>query len=57
MKCFDSRRSIFVLSGNIFYDQDNQKKYELDVVKARYETFNDSLQPRGITEIYYPKVE
>jgi predicted transcriptional regulator YdeE len=38
-----------------FCDQDNQKKYELDVVKARFETFNDSLQPNGITEIYYPK--
>jgi predicted transcriptional regulator YdeE len=39
-----------------FCVQDNQKKYELDVVKARYETFNDSLQPHGITEIYFPKV-
>lgn len=39
-----------------FCDQDNQKKYKLDVAKARYETFNDSLQPHGITEIYYPKL-
>jgi predicted transcriptional regulator YdeE len=38
-----------------FCDQNNQKKYQLDTVKARFETFNDSLQPNGITEIYYPK--
>ncbi|WP_082053511.1 GyrI-like domain-containing protein [Gordoniibacillus kamchatkensis] len=38
-----------------FCDRENQKKYELDVVKARFETFNDSLQPNGITEIYFPK--
>lgn len=38
-----------------FCDQDHQKKYGLDAVKARYETFNDTLQPNGMTEIYYPK--
>ena len=35
--------------------QENQEKYGLDIVKARYEIFNDALQPHGITEIYYPK--
>lgn len=38
-----------------FCEEGNQKKYEVDVVKARYETFNDSLQPNGMTEIYFPK--
>lgn len=39
-----------------FSSQDNQKKYELDIGKARLETFNDSLQRKGMTEIYFPKV-
>ncbi|GAA4838685.1 hypothetical protein GCM10023310_15590 [Paenibacillus vulneris] len=34
----------------------HQKKYGLDIAKARFETFNETLQPRGITEIYFPKV-
>ncbi|MFD0713373.1 GyrI-like domain-containing protein [Paenibacillus sp. GCM10027626] len=39
-----------------FCERHNRAKYELDAVKARFETFNDSLQPNGITEIYYPKL-
>lgn len=38
-----------------FCNQENQRKYGLDVIKARFETFNDSLQPLGFTEIYFPK--
>lgn len=38
-----------------FCDPHHQQKYGVDVVKARFETFNDMLQPHGITEIYFPK--
>lgn len=38
-----------------FCDHENQAKFELDVVKARFEVFNDSLQPHGFTEIFFPK--
>jgi predicted transcriptional regulator YdeE len=38
-----------------FCELENQNKYNLSTVKARFETFNSSLQPNGITEIYFPK--
>lgn len=38
-----------------FCDHEHQKNYGINTVKARFETFNDTLQPNGITEIYYPK--
>jgi predicted transcriptional regulator YdeE len=40
-----------------FCDVNHQQKYGVDVVKARYETFNEVLQPNGMTEIYFPKVQ
>lgn len=44
------------LFWEFFCDPENQQKYGVDVGKARFETFNDSLQPNGITEIYFPKM-
>lgn len=38
-----------------FCEQDNQKKYGVDAAKARFEIFNDGLQPNGVTEICFPK--
>lgn len=34
---------------------ENRDKYSLNTIKPRFEIFKDSLQPKGYTEIYYPK--
>jgi predicted transcriptional regulator YdeE len=38
-----------------FCETDHRNKYGVNAAKARFETFNDTLQPNGVTEIYYPK--
>ncbi|UVI30854.1 effector binding domain-containing protein [Paenibacillus spongiae] len=37
-----------------FCSPDNQAKYNLNIDKPRFEIFKESLQPAGMTEIYFP---
>ncbi|MCQ6562494.1 effector binding domain-containing protein [Paenibacillus mendelii] len=37
-----------------FCSEDNQAKYNLNIAKPRFEIFKESLQPAGMTEIYFP---
>jgi predicted transcriptional regulator YdeE len=34
--------------------EENQSKYNIDLSKPRYEIFTANLQPRGVTEWYFP---
>ncbi|QYR24378.1 GyrI-like domain-containing protein [Paenibacillus sp. sptzw28] len=37
-----------------FCSIDNQALYNLNIEKPRFEIFNKELQPKGVTEIYFP---